>query len=200
MEKALSDQLEAWLTSKQPKTIQGLIEAFGEKSFAIVILVLMFLPALPIPTGGITHIFELVVMLLAIEMLIGRRAIWLPKFMLRRPLGKTLEKRTIPFIVRRVRWFERRLQPRYRGIVNNRLTLMFSGALFFVLALAAALAPPFSGLDTFPALGAVILALALILEDALALAAAIGLSLGGIVLVVMTGSVTFHYIRHLFGA
>ena len=53
-----SEQLEAWLRGEQPKTLGALGDVFGEKSFAVTILFLMFVPALPLPTGGITHVFE----------------------------------------------------------------------------------------------------------------------------------------------
>jgi hypothetical protein len=47
---------------------------------------------------------------------------------------------------------------------EQRWFLRLLGLLFVALAIAAAFAPPFSGLDTLPALGAVAVALAIILE------------------------------------
>jgi len=66
-----SDQLERWLGSDEPKTLGGLGDVFGEKSFAVTILFLMFIPALPLPTGGITHVFEAIAALVGAEMVIG---------------------------------------------------------------------------------------------------------------------------------
>ena len=57
-EEPFSKQLEDWLKSDSPKTLGGLGAVFEEKSFAVAILLLMFIPALPLPTGGITHVFE----------------------------------------------------------------------------------------------------------------------------------------------
>ena len=75
-----SRELELWLETPQPKTIDDMQRVFGEKSFAILFLLFMFIPSLPIPTGGITHIVLLpVVMLAAVQMIFGRRALWLPK-------------------------------------------------------------------------------------------------------------------------
>jgi hypothetical protein len=34
--------------------------------------------ALPLPTGGATHVFEIIAMLLALELIAGRDQIWLP--------------------------------------------------------------------------------------------------------------------------
>ena len=55
---AFSDELEAWLRSEDAKTVGSLGRVFQEKSFAVTVLLLMFLPAIPAPTGGITHVFE----------------------------------------------------------------------------------------------------------------------------------------------
>jgi hypothetical protein len=38
----------------------------------------MALPALPLPTGGATHVLEAVTMLVALQLVVGRRCIWLP--------------------------------------------------------------------------------------------------------------------------
>ena len=78
-EKSFSDDLETWLKSPGSKTLSGMNAVFAEKSFAITFLLLMSIPALPIPTGGITHIFEIITMLLALELVVGLRTIWLPK-------------------------------------------------------------------------------------------------------------------------
>ena len=75
----VSDQLERWLESDGHKTLGNLIELFEEKSFAIVFVLLMGVPALPLPTGGGTHVFEIITALLALELIAGRDQIWLPR-------------------------------------------------------------------------------------------------------------------------
>ncbi len=67
----VSDQLEGWLTGDRPKTLGSLLDTSGEGSFAIVFVLLMAVPALPLPTGGVTHIFEVITMLLALELIAG---------------------------------------------------------------------------------------------------------------------------------
>jgi len=56
----------------------SLIELFQERSFAILFVLLLGVPALPLPTGGATHVFEIIAMLLALELIAGRGEIWLP--------------------------------------------------------------------------------------------------------------------------
>ena len=90
VEEAFSDQLQHWLESDEPKTLGTMGEVFAEKSFAVTILLLMFVPSLPLPTGGVTHVFEAIVVVLTAQMIVGRRTIWLPERWQRRELGATL--------------------------------------------------------------------------------------------------------------
>jgi hypothetical protein len=71
----VSDQLERWLTGDGEKTLSSLIDVFEEKSFAIVFVVLLGVPALPLPTGGATHVFEIIAVLLAAQLIAGRDTI-----------------------------------------------------------------------------------------------------------------------------
>ena len=75
----LSDQLEQWLTGEGEKTLGSLVHTFGEKSFAILLVLLLGVPALPLPTGGVTHLFELVAALIAMELIAGRHEVWVPR-------------------------------------------------------------------------------------------------------------------------
>ena len=193
-----SAQLEGWLQADTPKTLGQLGDLFGEKSFAVTILFLMFLPALPLPTGGITHVFEAITALLGVEMVLGARTIWLPARWRNRELGDATTRRAIPFMVRRIRWFERFSRPRSAWLFEQRWFLRLLGLVIIALAAAAAFAPPFSGLDTVPALGAVVVALGIILSDVVVLAIGIVIGAGGVVLIVPVGALLVRLIRGLF--
>ncbi len=195
---AFSDVLEGWLGSDEPKTVGALGSVFAEKSFAVAIMLLMFLPATPLPTGGITHVFELIAVLLASQMVLGRRTIWLPERWRDRPLGAAATDKAIPFIVRWVRRVERFSRPRGVWVFRHRLTLRLLGLLLIGFAVAAALAPPFSGLDTLPALGAVGVTLAIILDDLVVLAIGTVIGAAGIALILTVGATLLHVVRGLF--
>jgi hypothetical protein len=171
--------------------------AFAEKSFAVTILLLMAVPALPLPTGGVTHVFEAITVILAAEMVLGRRTIWLPARLARRDLGATVTDKAIPFIIRRIRQVERISHPRGTQLFEHRVSLRVFGLLFIALAVGAAVAPPFSGLDTLPALGAVAIALSVILEDVVVLVAGIVLGTGGIVLTITVGTALYRAVKSL---
>jgi hypothetical protein len=193
-----SVQLEAWLNSEGTKTIGDLGEVFAEKSFAVTVLFLMFLPALPLPTGGITHVFEAVTVVVAGQMVVGRRSLWLPERARRRELGSAMIEKAVPFISRRIRWFERFSRPRGVEIFRNRLALSFVGLLIVAFAVAAGLSPPFSGLDTIPSLGAVVLALAIILEDVVILGIGAAIGMAGIAISITLGAAAVRLVSGLF--
>jgi hypothetical protein len=190
-----SDQLEGWLRSDERKTIGTLGQVFREKSFAVTVLFLMFLPALPAPTGGITHVFEAITVLLGAEMALGARTIWLPAKWRDRELGDTATGKAIPFMARRIRWFERFSKPRLAYLFDRPWFLRILGLIVIALAVGAAFAPPFSGLDTLPAMGAVIVALSIILSDVLLLGIGVAIGTGGVVLIITIGAAVVRFIQ-----
>lgn len=193
-----SAQLERWLSSSSAKTLSGLNEVFGERSFAVGVLVLMFPAALPLPTGGITHLLELVAVLLALQMVAGRAEIWLPARWRERELGAALTGKALPFVLRRVRSLERISRPRGRRLFDFSLTQRLLGLLLIAFAVGAGIAPPFSGLDTLPALGAVVVCLAIVLEDVLVLGIGTALGAAGITLSLTLGAAAFSYLTKLW--
>jgi hypothetical protein len=190
-----SDQLEGWLRSDETKTLGALGEVFQEKSFAVTILLLMFVPALPLPTGGISHVFEAITVVLAAQMLLGRRTMWLPARWQHRELGPTTTDRAIPFMVRWIRRVERFSRPRGARLFEQGWMLRLLGLLLIGLAVAAALAPPFSGLDTLPSLGAVMVALAIVLEDVVVLAVGTVIGIAGVSLILTIGAAVVRLLR-----
>jgi|SRR6476619_2331190 len=197
-EEKLSDRLEGWLEGEQPKTVGNLIELFGEKSFAVLFLLLLAIPALPLPTGGVTHVFELIAMLLALELIVGRRTVWLPERWRRRELGPATQKRFSEVLLRRIRWLERHSRPRLRFLIDHPLRGQVYGLLVLGLAVAAFVAPPFTGLDTLPSLGVVVLSLGVLLDDGLVAVAGVVIGAAGIVAELFLGSLALKGIRSLF--
>jgi hypothetical protein len=152
----ISDLIDRWSLEESPRTLGDLIDRFGEKSFALLFIVLMALPALPLPTAGVTHVFEAVTMLVALQLIAGRRSIWLPARWMRIDLRSRGGERLTSTLVKRVRWLERFSRPRLTPLTRGPVSRVAFGLLVLVFSLTAFLAPPFSGLDTLPALGVVL--------------------------------------------
>jgi hypothetical protein len=194
----LSDELEQWLNDEaSEKTLGGLVDAFGEKSFAILFVLLLGVPALPVPTGGATHVFEVIAALVALQLIIGRRTVWLPKRWLGLQLGGERQQRFLNALMRLIRRLERFSRPRLVFVFHHRLSDVVFGLLVIGGSAAAFLAPPFSGLDTLPALGVVLVALGVLLEDVLIAGAGAILGIVGVALEVVLGAAAVHGIESL---
>jgi hypothetical protein len=194
----VSAQLPRWLEGDGDKTLDGLIKLFGRGSFALLFVILLGVPALPLPTGGATHVFEAIAVLLALQLVAGREEIWLPRRWRQTELAGPRQQRFLNGLMKLIRWLERFSRPRLRFLFEHRLTDVVFGLLVIVLAVAAFVAPPFSGLDTLPSLGAVLLSLGVLLEDALVVGAAIVVGVAGIVLEIVLGSAAVNGISSLF--
>jgi hypothetical protein len=195
---SVSGELQAWLTGDGEKTLGSLIDVFGEKSFAIVFLLLLGVPALPLPTGGATHVFEIMAALVALELVTGRDRIWLPQRWLSLELAGGKRQRFISALMKLIRRLERFSRPRLTFLFGHRLSHVVFGVLVVGGSAGAFFAPPFTGLDTLPALGVVLLSLGVLLEDILVVIAALVVGVAGVALEVVLGSAAIHGIASLF--
>lgn len=197
--KPFSNELETWLQKNSHKTVGDLADFFGEKSFAILFLLFMFLPALPIPTGGITHFVLLpAVMIVALEMIAGFKTLWLPKKIRKIHIGSGFLHKGIPFMLRHIRRLERVSRRRGVRLFHSQLFRRISGFVVLLLAMAAFIAPPFSGLDTVPSMGAVLIALALIIEDMYLFMVGVLLGVIGIGILGATATAITTFVQFLF--
>lgn len=183
------DELEHWLNSDADKTLGGLVDLFGPKGFAIAFVFLLGVPALPLPTGGATHVFEAIAVLLALQLIGNRSRIWLPRRWRGVELGGPGQQRFVGAVVKAVRRLERVSRPRLAFVFGHRLGNVVFGALVVVGSLGAFLAPPFSGLDTLPALGVVLLSLGVLLEDFAVVTVGVLVGTAGVVLEIALGRV-----------
>jgi hypothetical protein len=194
----VSAQLQRWLDSEGDKTLDSLIKLFGRGSFALLFVLLLGVPALPLPTGGATHVFEVIAVLLALQLVAGREEIWLPRRWRQLQLAGPRQQRFLKGLMKLIRRLERFSRPRLRFLFEHRLTDVVFGLLVIVLSAAAFVAPPFSGLDTLPSLGVVLLALGVLLEDALVVVAGVLVGIAGIVVEIVLGSAAVNGVSSLF--
>ena len=176
----------------------NLIELFEEKSFAIIFVLLLGVPALPLPTGGVTHVFEIIAMLVALQLIVGRDQIWLPQRWCKLELAGEKQQRFIETLMRMIRRLERFSRPHLRFLFDHRLSNIVFGLLVIGGSVGAFLAPPFTGLDTLPALGVVLLSLGVLLEDIIVVVVALVVGVAGVVLEVVLGSAAINALEKLF--
>jgi hypothetical protein len=194
----LSDQLEHWLEQEGTKTLGSLIEVFEEKSFAILFVLLLGVSALPLPTGGATHVFQVIAVLLALQLIVNRDEIWLPERFRRVQLAGPRQQRFIGALMKLIRRLERFSRPRMRYLFDHRLSRMLFGLVVIAGTAGAFFAPPFSGLDTLPSLGVVIVSLGVLLEDVVIVVAGLVIGVAGVVIEVVLGKAAISAIKKLF--
>jgi hypothetical protein len=193
----LSAELEQWLSGEGDKTLGSLVTTFGDKSFAVLFVLLLAVPALPLPTGGATHLFEIIAALLALELIVGRRQVWLPQRWQRLELAGARQQRFIASLTKLIRRLERLSRPRLAFLFGHRLSNAVFGLLVIAGAAAAFFAPPFTALDTLPSLGVVILSLGVLLEDALVVIAGIAVGIVGVALELVLGAAALRGLRSI---
>jgi hypothetical protein len=183
----VSEQLQGWLKADGDKNLGSLIDLFEEKSFAILFVLLLGVPALPLPTGGATHVFEIIAVLVALELITGRDQIWLPQRWRKLELAGDRQQRFITALMKGIRRLERLSQPRLRFLFDHRASNIVFGLLVVGGSVGAFVAPPFTGLDTLPALGVVLLSLGVLLEDFFVVVVALVVGAAGVALEIVLG-------------
>jgi hypothetical protein len=191
---ALSDRI-ADALGDTDLTLGELTEVLDDGSFALVLMVLLLPSALPIPTGGVTHVLELAALLVAGQLALGRDELWLPSRVARHQLGSTFKEKGAPKVVGVVRWFERFTRPRGARVLATRPARMLLGIALVIFVLGAFLSPPFSGLDTLPSLGVVVVCIGLLVGDGLVVALGVAIGATGLGLVLTLGSLAWSFLR-----
>jgi hypothetical protein len=194
----LSHELERWLEGDGDKTLGGLIDLFGKRSFAVLFVLLLAVPALPLPTGGVTHVFELIAMLLALQLIVGRDEIWLPQRWRKLELAGDRRQRFLTALMKLIRRLERFSRPRFVFLFDHRLSNIVFGLLVIGGCIGAFLAPPFTGLDTLPALGVVVLSLGVLMQDVVVVVAGLVVGAVGVALEVVLGTAAIRGIWKIF--
>jgi hypothetical protein len=195
---SVSHELERWLQSDGEKTLGSLVEVFEEKSFAIVFVLLLGVPALPLPTGGATHVFEVIAVVLAAQLIAGRTQIWLPARWCRMELAGPKQQRFIAGLMKLIRRLERFSRPRLRWLFDHRLSNVVFGVMVIAGCAGAFFAPPFTGLDTLPALGVVLISLGVLLEDFLVVVLGLAVGAAGVFLEIALGKAAIDEVGKLF--
>lgn len=113
--------------------VQDVIDGLGEQSFASLMLVFSLIstsPASAIP--GVTATVAFVVFILSVQMVMGRKCVWLPKVITRRRMSTASLCKGIGWLRGPLRFVERLLRPRLAFLLHRPLIFL---PLFLILAL-----------------------------------------------------------------
>ena len=147
-------------------SIGSLADAFGERAFGVLILILAIPSIFPAPPG-VSIVFGLPLVLLTFQMLIGRRCIWLPAPLRKRHISKSQIESLLARSMLIIGWFERMLHPRLPIFVGSEYARRGIGLVSFPLAVIVLLPIPFA--NSLPSAAIALIAAGLVEEDGLAI-------------------------------
>jgi hypothetical protein len=146
-------------------SIGWLMAQLGRRSFGLTLLVMAVLGFLP----GASTVAGLLVAWLAIQMMLGHEAAVLPRLVARRSVAVERLARVIGIAAPWLAWVERLVHPRWPALFQT--TKPLTGIMMLLLGLSMVSPVPFS--QVVPALVIMLLALAYLEEDGIALLVAL---------------------------
>ena len=160
-----------------------LIEAIGDRGHGLLIAAFALPNVLPIYLPGLSAVFGLPLIFVALQLVLGRHRLWLPRALLRRSVSRALIARLAVALAPWLARLERALKPRWPEVIGP-VTERLAGLLAVLLGLLLSLPIPLTNIPLSAPL--VLLGLALAEEDGLMLviALALGAAVAAIVLTV----------------
>lgn len=182
----LSEELQSLLrTEGDTLSVGQLAERVGDRGFGLLLLVLSLPSALPVPAAGYSVPFGLLLMVLALQMLIGKQRPVFPKRLERVTLSRGMAERLLngaAWIFKRLEWI---IRPRMRW-VGQRTGLTLMGILVMIMAILMMIPIPLT--NTFPAFVIFLIGIGLTEEDGLF---AVGACLVGALAVLLYGGLVW---------
>lgn len=166
--RTLSDVIESLGHGDNPKlSVAELVEAFGERAFGALILILALMSLFPWPPGG-KAVFSAPIILLSLELAVQRDTVWLPRWLLRASVSREVYRKASARGLKPIRAVERLSKPRL-PILTGEASDAIVGAVCVLLGIMLALPVPLG--DMLPALTLAVFGLALTQRDGLAIIA-----------------------------
>jgi hypothetical protein len=142
-------------------TLAELVQVFGDRAFGALMLIFAIPNVLPLPPGS-SSVLGAPLILIAGQLAIGRRVLWLPAAFLGKSVPRDYLRRVVARLLPSLRWMERMLAPRLGllfGPVGDRLI----GITCLVLSIILFLPIPFGNM--LPAAAIACFSLGLIQKD-----------------------------------
>jgi hypothetical protein len=124
-------------------TVREIMAVLQDRAYALLIVLLGLPNCLPMPPP-IPLVCGLLLALVAIQIIFGRDAPWLPRQLLNRSVARTDVERAVGRAIPVFRRLERFSRPRMT-FLDTPLTMRLMGAVILILALGLLFAPPFVG-------------------------------------------------------
>jgi len=173
-------------------SVGQLVDALKDRSFGVIII-LFALPNAVIP---ISWVLGLPILVLAVQMVIGRQEPWLPSIMERQQISNEMFNKIASYVVRYLQKIESFLKPRWCWLTTD-IAERFVGIYLIFLTLVLIVPVPFG--NALPAFGISIIAAGLIEKDGAAIVVGALIGLAGFFYVIVLLGGAFAALKAIFG-
>lgn len=164
--RTFSEVLEDLARDGEPKlTLREIVEAFGERGFGALILIVALISLFPWPPGS-KAILSVPIILLALELAFQRERVWLPSWTLSRGLPRQTFGQALARVMKPIRFVERLSRPRMPWLTGE-VADVVTGLTCVFLAVMMALPVPFG--DLLPGVTLIVLGLGVMQRDGAAI-------------------------------
>jgi hypothetical protein len=172
-----------------------IVEAFHERGFGMLLLILAAPMALPLPVPpGVNIILASPLIFLTAQQAIGRHTPWLPQFILQKQVKLSLFQKTMGGILPWIKKIEIISRARF-GFITQGIFSYIIGLSGFLMALSVCVPLPLT--NTVPSLGICLMAFGVFMRDGLAVLAGMLIGFSWIALLIIAGEAGIRYAVNL---
>jgi hypothetical protein len=172
-------------------SVDEIINGLGARAFGLAVLVFALPSCVPMPPG-VPTIVGFALLIVSIQMVMGRKDLWLPRFLSKRTFPRIPLVTALENVQPHLRTVERFARPRLL-VLTGRLGTMLIGLVVLVLAVALILPLPPGG-NFPPAVACAVLGMGLAERDGAIVLLGMVTSIGAMI---AAWAVTLLFIRHL---
>ena len=165
-------------------TLKEIIHQLGDRAFGAALFVLALPCAIPF-LWGVPQIVSVPMMVLALQMAIGRHEPWLPEKLAQRVMGKEDLTKLSRFARKYFGWAERLSHPRLTFLTGNVMDRVVG---VILVVFCASILTPLPGTNTAPGIAVAIVAFGQMEEDGVLISGGIVLGAAWISLLLMGGT------------
>lgn len=144
-------------------TLVDVLELAGERTFGFLLVLLALPSALPVPAPGYSIPFGIVILLLAVQLMMGRNRPWFPEWFRKRSLKTKQAQGIIKAGIPWLRRLESISKPRYAFICTSSTGRLILGGAIALMGLSMLIPLPLT--NTLPAIGVFIIGFSLLEDD-----------------------------------
>ena len=169
-------------------TIADVRDALADRSFATLLFLFAAINCLPLPPGS-SAFLGLPPLIISAQMIVGQSKVWLPDFILRRPISSARFRQIVEKLTPWLRYTERLVRPRYWPfpiVIIDRVI----GVIAFILSILLVAPIPLG--NWLPAFAMAMFGLALSERDGIVFAAAVATTIAALgVIAAIFGSAAY---------